>query len=154
MRTPAVNYDQYQTYQIKQGNVESSENPIFRYTQLTSRITRYLTFHLPSAGLDPPAVGQAPDLTIYYYVTGSETGRTPVQSYKIGWRAAPFIESGENFRLYRPNTLVLDVVDRALDELVWRGSVVLKTGENGIDYRALSSDLGRLLRSYPALPEK
>ncbi|MFH5832495.1 DUF4136 domain-containing protein [Halalkalibaculum sp. DA384] len=152
--SPTVNYTQYQTYRFGSRAMVGSENPLFKWAQLSSRIEKALEFHLPSAGLDYASIGSEPDLIIFYYVV-TETGtEPPMVNYLVGWKAAPFLARGEQFSEYEENRLVLDFVDAANDELVWRRSTDLSLKSEKEAYRELSKKIRELVQKYPHPPPK
>lgn len=149
---PGFDYSHYRTYAIVETVPLSSENPAFQWPQLTSRIRSELNFFLPSVGLDP--VQQNPDLRMYVYVIADPDEGPPVLTYQIGWRAEPFLAAGERFDAYASNTLVLDIVDPRLNELVWRGSTRLPLNSEPETYKVLGTRLKKLVQRYPKTPSQ
>lgn len=147
----SYNYSQYSTYRIGDPVVVNSQNPVFKWPQLSERIHKALNFHLPSAGLDPAQ--SRTDLIIHYYVISDSNAQQPVLSYQIGWRAEQFLARGERFSEYSANTFVLDFVDASADELVWRGSTTIPFDSEQNTYDQLSAQIQKLVQRYPSLPE-
>lgn len=151
-RLPDVDYSQYRSYVIVAPVPSDSDNPAFRWPQLNKRIRNDLNFLLPSVGLDP-ATDRA-DLYIFPHIIADSDGRDPMIPYQIGWRAEPFLESGERIDEYPDNTLVLDFVDPNLNELIWRGSTRLPLSREKETYKVLTERLKKLVRQYPHPPSQ
>ena len=121
--------------------------------------------HLNARGLLPAAEHDPADLLVRYWVTTeAKTDVSTVPAafgpgmYGYGYpgphpywggRWAPMYDE-VIVRDYTEGTLVLDLVDRARDELVWRAYVVGKLGrERATMYEQLDEALGRALLELP-----
>lgn len=149
-RPRQINYSQYQDWNFGDGDIPSSENPVFAWPQFAERLRREISFTLPIVGLDRTA--ESPDLLVYFYALAGDDKYNPVLPYQIGWAAEPFITNGEQFGRYPANTLVIDMVDPKINQLVWRGSTSLPFDEPDRLYRLLPERINTLLRNYPNLP--
>lgn len=146
-----INYSQYESYSFADAIILSSENPAFSWPQFSERLKREIDFAMPGKGLEKRTAN--PDLHIFYYAIVDTNRDFPIVPYQIGWAAEPFITSGESFKEYSSNTLVVDFIDTNTRQLVWRGSISLPFNDKNQLYKALPSQIHRLLQQYPLLPK-
>ena len=57
-------------------------------------------------------------------------------------------------RQYKEGTIVLDVVDRATDQLVWRGWMASRNNDGNYDEAEISYAIERILESFPPRSER
>ena len=104
---------------------------------------------LLARGLRPLPRGAQPDLLIGYRTVVRDQVEALPPVYGVGWRGRTYVARPGHVHWYKEGTLVIDVIDRAGEHLVWRGIGVgamrdMKPGT------ALSESIGEILREFPA----
>ena len=168
---PAVDFSAYRTFAIpprpKADTPDVLDNSLVR-----KRLEGMFAKHLSARGLVLAAEHDPADLLVRYWVTTE--AKTDVDSVPTvvgagGWGhgyggyPGPYPYWGGRWgpmyqdvivRNYTEGTLVLDLVDRARDELVWRAYVVGKLGrERETMYELVDEALGRAFRALPREPK-
>ncbi len=129
----SVDFSQYKTFDwVKNETIPIvSDNPSiaeqFDLEEEDRKIRAQIEGLLKKKGYQKATDGE-PDFLVSYYAVG----RTDLQSSQREavsmptsvpyghWR--PFYTSSDDYRLNRKGTLTVDLVDRATDQLMWRGS--------------------------------
>ena len=172
---PAVDFGAYRTFAIpprpKADTPDMLDNSLVR-----KRLEGMFARHLASRGVLPAATEDPPDLLVRYWVTTEQkTDVSTVPSAGVmvapgpygygyggypggypywGGRWGPMYQD-VIVRDYTEGTLVLDLVDRARDELVWRAYVVgTLRRERETVYELVDEALLRAFQDYPPKPPK
>ena len=165
---PAIDFSAYKSFAIpprpKPDTPDILDNSLVR-KRLEGMFAKELTGH----GLAPVADAAAADLLVRYWVTTeAKTDISTVPSagpygYGYGY-GSPYPYWGGRWgpmyqdvivRDYTEGTLVLDLVDRQRDELVWRAYVVgTLSRERETVYELVEEALGRAFEDYPPQPRK
>lgn len=113
-----ANFAQYRTFQLQEGRVLVNGVETEGDTLLTDRIEGYLRQGFAGKGLRP--VAENADL-IVTYTSGARNVMEvePWDGYSYGWVTG----FGDDAWVdeYQEGTLVIDVIDRRTNKLVWRG---------------------------------
>ena len=111
---PDIDFQQYKTYRWMR--TTSERLGVQKNSLADKRIRHHATFHINQTGLKE-AEGQTDLLVVYYVATQNQYNVTAV-SYGYGphWGTSAVAVS-----TYKQGTIILDMVDRDKQELVWRG---------------------------------
>jgi hypothetical protein len=167
----AMDFTAYRTFAIpprpKADTPDVLDNSLVR-----KRLEGMFAKHLASRGVLPAASEDPPDLLVRYWVTTeAKTDISTVPSagvmvapgpYGYGYGGYPYwggrwgpMYQDVIVRDYTEGTLVLDLVDRARDELVWRAYVVgTLRRERETVYELVDEALLRAFQDYPPKPLK
>jgi len=111
---PDIDFEQYTTYRWMR--TTSERLGVQKNSLADKRIRHHADFHIKQTGLKE-ADGQTDLLVVYYVATQNQYNVTAV-SYGYGphWGTSAVAVS-----TYKQGTIILDLVDRDKQELVWRG---------------------------------
>ena len=107
---------------------------------LDRRIKRAVTAALEKRKLRPAETGARGDLIVVYWMNL----RDVVDVYTYG-----YYPSGATSSSYKEGTLVLDLVDREQDQVVWRGWVEGMKAEVRDSEEQIFHVVGKILRGFP-----
>jgi len=111
---PDIDFQQYQTYRWMR--TTSARLGIQKNSLADKRIRHHADFHIVQTGLKE-AEGATDLLVVYYVATQNQYNVTAVgYSYGPRWGTSAVAVS-----TYKQGTIILDLVDRDKQELVWRG---------------------------------
>ncbi len=127
------------------------EGPFARNSLLDKRIRAAVNSKLRARGFRHEEGGE-PDFRLNYHVTfkdklvgsGSDFGYFG-HYYRGGF------SSGFNWsvRQYQQGTIIIDIVDRAKDQLVWRGWLASRNQDGNYDEAEISRAVDNILRHFP-----
>ncbi|MBD3236857.1 MAG: DUF4136 domain-containing protein [Candidatus Eisenbacteria bacterium] len=80
-----------------------------------------IEIHLEARGLRSVSRGSQPDLLIGYRTVVKDQARAVPPIYGVGWRGRVHVVRPGHVKWYKEGTLVIDVIDRKGEHLVWRG---------------------------------
>ncbi len=111
---PDIDFQQYKTYRWMR--TSSERLGVQKNSLADKRIRHHATFHIDQTGLKQ-AEGET-DLLVVYYVATQNQYNVSAMSYGYGpyWGTSAVAVS-----TYKKGTIILDLVDREKQELVWRG---------------------------------
>lgn len=169
---PAVDFSTYKTFAIPpRPKAESGDTPdVLDNALVRKRLEGLFTKHLSARGLLPAAQHDAADLHVRYWVTTEAKTDIDTVPSAIG----PGLYGGYGYpgphpywggrwgpmyqdvivSNYTEGTLVLDLVDRARNELVWRAYIVGRLSrERETMYELADEALGRAFQALPREPK-
>ncbi len=117
-----ISISNYKTYGWPSlGLTESRNNPLY-YNELNDkRIRREVEWRLKKLGYEYAETNS--DLVIHYHIIIEN--RTVVNPDPLGYRYGPYwLNRNVNVYEYREGTLIIDLMDRKTNNLVWRGWAV------------------------------
>jgi hypothetical protein len=104
------------------------------------RIKRAVMQEMETKGYQEAASDRA---DVLIAVHGSQRQKFDVTTYGYRWRAVDVYQ-------YQEGTLVIDIVDRKANELVWRGTAAGVVSDNpGQDEQKVAEVVGAVLAKYP-----
>lgn len=161
MHPTTADYDQqmlermwgYRTYTVDSAHQESDKNHLGLTEIVDRRIVRAINQSMQARGLtenDPN-----PDFRIRFFVRTKE--RTDVQDLSLvpGYsrsRSGGKALSGHPawaLDQYEEGTLVVDFIDSASQQLVWRGTYTKRLGQSAPNEAAIKSMIETMLEKYP-----
>ncbi|MBW2493686.1 MAG: DUF4136 domain-containing protein [Deltaproteobacteria bacterium] len=127
------------------------EGPFARNSLLDKRIRAAVTSNLRARGFQYAEDGSS-DIRLNYHVTFSDklVGSGSDFGYSSYYRRGSF-SSGFNWsvRQYKEGTIIIDVVDRAKDQLVWRGWMVSRNRDGNYDEAEINRAVNQILAKFP-----
>jgi len=150
---PAVDFTRYRSYAWEPHSLELSDR-LIDTDLLRVRVQRAVDSELERKGFAPAAEGTTPDLRVEYHVSSRE--KVDLVTFPSSWGYGPGwywgIGTEVQAREYTQGTLVLDFVDGATKQLVWRGTASAEiTGSRTPDERARRVDeaVREILAPFP-----
>jgi hypothetical protein len=120
---PGIDFSRFHSYAWQPHSLELSD-PMIDTDLLRVRVQRAVDAELERKGLVPGAEGATPDLLVDYHVSTRE--KVDLVTFPSTWGYGPGwywgIGTEVQAREYTQGTLVLDFVDGATKQLVWRGT--------------------------------
>ena len=120
---PSANFGALHTYAWRPGPQQGVGDPRFDSTLIDKRVRAAVDRVLASKGFRPAAPGTTADFLVGYHAVVRQ--KTSVQTinrwygYRVGvWRGGPQTYAHD----YDEGTLLIDVIDPATMQLLWRGS--------------------------------
>jgi hypothetical protein len=127
------------------------EGPFARNSLLDKRIRAAVNRNLETRGFRH-AEGNASDFRLNYHVTFSDklAGSGSDIGYTGRYHRGAF-SSGFNWsvRQYQEGTIIIDIVDRAKDQLVWRGWMVSRNRDGNYDEQEIARAVEKILMRFP-----
>ncbi len=139
---PNVDYSQYRTFMVRPDPISSTGGTRLDSPFLQQRLTQAINQELAAKGLTPVGSRSEADLLVGYHVALKDKLDVNVINevygypssalvyrgaygrygrYGRGYYGVPLVESRTVVDAYEQGTLVLDMADRKLGRLVWRG---------------------------------
>jgi hypothetical protein len=127
------------------------EGPFARNSLLDKRIRAAVTTKLRARGFQYAEGGES-DFRLNYHVTFKDkfAGSGSDFGYVGRYHRGAF-SSGFNWsvRQYQEGTIIIDIVDRAKDQLVWRGWVVNRNRDGNYDEAEIYRAVNQILMRFP-----
>ncbi len=127
------------------------EGPFARNSLLDKRIRAAVNGNLETRGFQYVESGES-DFRLNYHVTFKDklVGSGSNFGYFGRYRRGGF-SSGFNWsvRQYQEGTIIIDIVDRAKDQLVWRGWVVSRNRDGNFDEAEITRAVNLILMRFP-----
>ncbi len=127
------------------------EGPFARNSLLDKRIRAAVNRKLKTRGFRH-AEGDEPDFRVNYHVTfkdklvGSGSDFGYFGRYYRGGFSSGFHWS---VRQYQEGTIIIDIIDRAKDQLVWRGWLTSRNRDGNYDEAEISRAVDKILMRFP-----
>jgi hypothetical protein len=129
----------------------SPEGPFARNSLLDKRIRAAVNRNLEARGFRHSEDGDS-NFRLNYHVTFSDklVGSGSDFGYTGRYRRGAF-SSGFNWsvRQYKEGTIIIDIVDRAKDQLVWRGWMVSRNRDGNFDELEINRAVDKILMRFP-----
>lgn len=118
---PAFSFADLQTYGWIQESSMARDKSGVRYPLVESRIQDAVDRELAAKGYRKADADQA-DFLVAFHAAAQEKLDvfTTYDYYGYGWRGG-FVAPRTTVTQYTEGTLILDIIDRALEQLIWRG---------------------------------
>ncbi len=152
-------FSQYRTFDWIAPPVRASEEelqtdpegPFARNSLLDKRMRAAVTSNLRARGFEYVDDGSS-NFRLNYHVTFSDklAGSGSDFGYSRYYRGGAF-SSGFNWsvRQYKEGTIIIDVIDRAKDQLVWRGWIVSRNRDGNFDEAEINRAVSNILMRFP-----
>lgn len=126
---PTADFGRFKTFAFA-GLVAAEQGGLYDNSLMHKRVETAVVRELTGKGLQHVEADQRPDLSVYYWIGVKETQRItgggPVAGVH-GWRGYGWgagYGGGITTYEYQKGTLILDLVEPAKKELVWRATIV------------------------------
>jgi hypothetical protein len=127
------------------------EGPFVRNSLLDKRIRTAVNSKLKTRGFQYEDGGES-DIRLNYHVTFKDklVGSGSDFGYAGRYRRGAF-SSGFHWsvRQYQEGTIIIDIVDRAKDQLVWRGWIVGRNRDGNYDEAEINRAVNQILMHFP-----
>ena len=148
-RDPDFDLSRYSTFDWGQKvKIEESKNPL-HYNELNDkRIKSAVQQQMTSHGYE--LTSENPDLIFHYHIIVGD--RSVVTPDPYGYRYGPYwMRMQTDVYAYREGTLILDLMDRKTNNLVWRGWAVSAIDEIDPEKmdELIKTAVARIFRKYP-----
>ena len=135
----------------EEGMQSDPEGPFARNSLLDKRIRAAVNGNLEARGFRYLESGE-PDFRLNYHVTFKDNlvGSGSDFGYFGRYRRGGF-SSGFNWsvRQYQEGTIIIDIVDRAKDQLVWRGWMTSRNRDGNYDEAEINRAVSQILVHFP-----
>ena len=131
---PAANFTKFKTFAFA-GLTETNKGSVFDNSLTRKRIESAVGRELTGKGLQQVGLDQNPDLLVHYWIGVQEkqrvqgTGPTGGYGWRAGYGSGPGYGTVMTYE-YKEGTLILDLVEPAMKELVWRATMVANLEES------------------------
>jgi hypothetical protein len=149
-------YSTYAWYEAAEQDKSPTEGP----NQLVDgRIRSAISENLQARGLSPSEPNEA-DLLVTYYASLNSQMRfhTTGWGYGHGWGWGPYWSFGYGFwpgwtyttvHAYHEGTVIIDIIDRGSNQLVWRGVGATALGKKSHTDENIDRSMTRILERFP-----
>ncbi|HEX8040452.1 MAG TPA: DUF4136 domain-containing protein [Chryseosolibacter sp.] len=161
-----ADFSQYKTYAWGKPEADVS-NPVYRSELIDNRIRHAVENEFAKRGIVKNE--KNPDFIVRFKTHTEKKEQTyggdpygyryfPYGIYpyafRWGWGYYPYPwMSPRNTKEYTEGTLVLDVIDRRSDDLVWRGSVSGNVDDVSVLKKQIAKAVKAIMKKYPVSPE-
>ena len=139
---------------------EDAKSPTEGPNQLVDRrIRSAISENLRAKGLDPNDAKAADLLVTYYTSLNSQMSfHTTGWGYGHGWGWGPYWSYGYGFwpgwtstsvHTYHEGTVIIDIIDRNTNQLVWRGVGTAALGKKSHTEEKIEQSITRILAEFP-----
>ncbi len=148
----ATNFRAYRTYAWITQQPGPEQAPAVRDPRIHEAVVQGIDGGLGAKGMKRVELDQSPDLLVA--VHGFASNRIDVQTYGYNYAATPYgfypglQTTAVDVRQYRDGTLLIDLIDAATRQMVWRGTAT-DTFTPGAEAKAISNAIEKTLKEYP-----
>jgi hypothetical protein len=146
-------YSSFAWYQPVQdiGPTEGSSQLVDR------RIRTAIASNLQLKGITAADSGEA-DLLVAYYASLSTSVRYHTTGWGSGWGWGPYWAHGYGYwpgwtwttaHPYHEGTIIIDIIDRGTNQLVWRGVTTRVLGKNSHSNEKIDQSMSRVFSEFP-----
>ncbi|MDQ2070869.1 DUF4136 domain-containing protein [Natronospira bacteriovora] len=154
-----ADFSRYQTFAWSEPERREVRDPVLDSELLDRRVERAVRDALREKGFREVAVDEA-DFIVTYHITSRERVYTSPNvrvhlSYGRGYRYYPHWHDPfygpypYEHRSYREGTLIIDIVDREREELVWRSWRASEARQDQFSESQVNRRVERILREFP-----
>lgn len=115
---PDIDFSKYKTYSWMKQDIRSEKSPIYNNSLVDKRIRLAVDEELLNMGYVELDEGQ-PDFFVAYYVGVNDKLRVTNYGYRY-WGSRHRVRDFQVYH-YKEGTLIIDIVDPQLSQLIWRG---------------------------------
>lgn len=137
-----IDFANYATFKWMPHPKKRSKNSVAKGSLLDKRIRRAVEQELRARGFEVKKYGPADALLAYHINLQKRVEISPVGYRYWGWPRA-------HVHRYREGSIIIDVVDPDLKQLVWRGAAVGAVGSPNTSQEKISEAMARVFEEYP-----
>jgi len=148
------NYSTYGWYAA----AETDTRPTMGANQIVDgRIRRSMAENLSARGYEQ-APAESADLLVTYYTSLSSQLRMYTTGWGYGWGSGPYWGFGYGYwpgwgattvHTYHEGTIIVDIVDRRMNQLVWRGVISRALSKKSSSEEKIHQAMTRVLADFP-----
>jgi hypothetical protein len=132
-----TNYTAYRSFAMHEGSALKTHAEL-----IYDRVARAITREMEAKGYQEAAPDQA-DILIAVHASTWTSVESTTYGYRYRW---PVVD----VQFYDEGTLVIDIVDKKTNEMVWRGAATGVLSDNpGQDEQKVAEVVGAILAKYP-----
>jgi hypothetical protein len=153
----AADFAQYSTFAWYR-STDKDARPTTGPNQIVDgRIRRAIAENILAKGLSQTAADKADLLVTYYTSLGSQL-RMYSTGWGYGWGYGPYWRFGYGYwpgwghtgiYSYHEGTIIVDIVDRSKQQLVWRGVITRALGKKSSSEEKIEQAMARVLSGFP-----
>ncbi|MBN1894228.1 DUF4136 domain-containing protein [bacterium] len=148
---PGTKFDAYRTFHFVAPQDQSGSPATGRKAFFSREVMREIRPMLESKGFAETGSADQADLLVHFYAVIKNQRDFVPPAYRVGrWGRAHVVRPGHAVR-YKEGTLVIDIVDRARQDLVWQG-----IGRGVLDRKEPAKNLiesvEKILEDFPPAP--
>jgi hypothetical protein len=150
---PGAEFAKYRTYAWVTAPPGPQENPAMRSSRVYAMVVGSIDTALPGKGFKRVATEASPEMLVA--VHGFAQEKIEVSQYGYSYAYGPYgfypaaVVPVTDVHQYREGTLLLDFVDAATKQLVWRGIATAVLSRDGVTQDQVDEAVKQLLAAYP-----
>jgi hypothetical protein len=155
-----ADFSKYRTFAFA-GMTDLNQSGVLTNSLTRKRIEGAIARELTKKGLSQIELGQNPDLMVHYWMGVQDKQRIDTTGPAMGaygWRGGygyGMGYSGVTTYEYRQGTLIMDLIESAKKELVWRATVAAILEDTPHDNIELGNEaIAKAFENYPPSPSK
>ena len=119
-----------------------SKNSVRKGSLLDKRIRRAVEQELEAKGYEVKKSGRVDALLVYHVNLQKRVEVSPARYGYYGWRRG-------HVHRYKQGSIIIDVVDPRLKQLIWRGAAVGTIGKPDASQEKVSAAMTKVFEKYP-----
>ena len=161
---PSADFNRYRTFAWGESEIKVS-NPVYDSDLINKRIRHTVEDEFAKRGIRKNS--NNPDFLVRYHTYTEEkkesTGGYPYHyryypygfyPFAYGWGYPFYWMSPQQTREYTEGTMILDIIDRRSEELIWRGSVSGNVEDESRLRKQIEKGIRAIMKKYPVSPEE
>lgn len=158
----SADFTRYKTFAWGKSEIDVS-NPVYDSDLINKRIYHAVEKEFAKRGIVKNE--RNPDFIVRYHTYTEEKRQTQggypyrygfhpfgFYPFAFGWGFPYFLTTPQTTREYTEGTLVLDIIDRRSDELIWRGSVSGNVEDASNLKKQIEKGIKAIMKKYPVTP--
>jgi hypothetical protein len=160
----SADFTRYKTFAWGKSDVEVS-NPVYDSDLINKRIYHAVEKEFAKRGIVKN--DRNPDFIVRYHTYTEEKQQTQgghpyrygfhpfggFYPFAFGWGFPYYLTTPQTTSEYTEGTLVLDIIDRRSDELIWRGSVSGNVEDTSNLKKQIEKGIKAIMKKYPVTPD-
>ena len=137
-----IDFSQYTTFKWMPSPKKRSKNLVRKGSLLDKRIRRAVEQELEAKGFEIKRTGRADAMLAYHVNIQKRVEVSPARYGYYGWRRG-------HVHHYKQGSIIIDVVDPRLNQLIWRGAAVGAVGKPDVSQEKISEAMTKVFEKYP-----
>ncbi len=143
----------YHRFSWQAPELKKVEDPILDSALLTKKVQQAVIAKLKARGYEES--DDSSDFYVTYHTASKERLREPIFSVGIGYSSHyrhwghGVLFDGHNIESYEEAVLIIDVIDRKSDNLVWRGWNTSRLIQRNFTQEAVTESVNNILDEFP-----
>ena len=137
-----IDFTQYTTFKWMRNPKKVSKNSVRKGSLLDKRIRRAVEQELEAKGYEVKKSGRVDALLVYHVNLQKRVEVSPARDGYYGWRRG-------HVHRYKQGSIIIDVVDPRLKQLIWRGAAVGTIGKPDASQEKVNAAMTKVFEKYP-----